>query len=112
LISIYTITKRVSDLVDQQPQILALRRLIEEVNARNRSAIILYVDFKKAFDSIHRGKMLKILKTYEVPPNLLSAITKLYEDTRARIISPDGETDFIKITAGVLQGDHWHHICL
>ena len=34
--------------------ILALRRLIEEVKKRNKKAIIIYVDFSKAFDSIHR----------------------------------------------------------
>ena len=49
--------------------------------------------------------MIKILKAYDVPPNLLSAITKMYENTRAKVISPDGETDYFKILAGVLQGD-------
>ena len=46
--------------------ILALRRLIEEVKAHDKKAIILYMDFRKAFDSNHRGKMLKILKAYDV----------------------------------------------
>ncbi len=68
-------------------------------------AIIVFVDFKKAFDSVHRGKMMRILKAYDVPPNLLSAIIKTYENTRAKVITPDGETDFFEIIAGVLQGD-------
>ena len=85
--------------------ILALRRLIEEVKAHNKKAIILYVDFRKAFDSIHRGKMLKILKAYDVPPNILNAISLLYEDTKAKIITPDGDTDFFQIASGILQGD-------
>ena len=34
--------------------ILALRRLIEGVISHSRKAIIVYVDFKKAFDSVHR----------------------------------------------------------
>ena len=33
-----------------------------------------FIDFKKAFDSIHRGKMMRILKAYGIPPNLLQAI--------------------------------------
>ena len=85
--------------------VLALRRLIEGVKSHNRKAIVLYIDFRKAFDSIKRNKMFRILKAYDVPPNLLSAIKMMYEDTRARIISPDGETDFFKILTGVLQGD-------
>ena len=28
----------------------------------------------------------------------------MYEDTRAKVITPDGETDFFQIKAGVLQG--------
>ena len=85
--------------------ILALRRLIEGVKRNNKKAIILYVDFKKAFDSIHRPTMMKILQAYDIPPNLISAITRMYENTRAKVISPDGETDFFEIKAGVLQGD-------
>ena len=85
--------------------LLALRRLIEGVKSHNKKAIILYVDFKKAFDSIHRPTMMKILKAYGIPPRLLSAIERMYESTRAKVISPDGETDMFEIKAGVLQGD-------
>jgi hypothetical protein len=85
--------------------ILALRRLIEGIKAYNLSAIITFIDFKKAFDTIHRGKMLKILTAYGVPNQLVNAIAKTYENTRAKVISPDGETDLFQILAGVLQGD-------
>ena len=83
--------------------ILALRRVIEGVKSHNRKAIILYVDFRKAFDSIHRGKMFKILKAYGIPPRLLNAIITMYKNTKARIVSPDGETEFFEILTGVLQ---------
>ena len=49
--------------------------------------------------------MLKILKAYGIPDELVNAIGKLYENTRARVLSPDGETDEFEIVAGVLQGD-------
>ena len=39
-------------------QILALRRLIEGIKDKNLSAIITFIDFKKAFDTIHRGKLI------------------------------------------------------
>lgn len=86
-------------------QILTLRRIIEGVKAQNLQAVITFIDFSKAFDSIHRGKMLKILLAYGIPPQLVEAIGKIYEDTRARVITPDGETEFFSISAGVLQGD-------
>ena len=84
---------------------MALRRLIEGVKSHKQKAIILNLDFKKAFDSIHRPTMMKILKAYDVPTKLLSAIENIYENTRAKVISPDGETDYFEIKAGVLQGD-------
>ena len=85
--------------------ILALHRLIEGVKSRNEKAIILYVNFRKAFDAIYRCMMMTILKAYNLPPRLLAAINKLYENTRARVITPDGETEFFQIINEVLQGD-------
>lgn len=49
--------------------------------------------------------MMKILKAYAVPEVLINAISKLYENTRAKVLTPDGETDLFEIVAGVLQGD-------
>ena len=86
-------------------QILALRRLIEGIRRNNRKAVIVYVDFKKAFDSVDRQKMMQILKAYDVPPNLLSAIELMYQDTRAKVVTPDGDTEMFEILAGILQGD-------
>ena len=85
--------------------ILALRRLIEGVKQKNLEAAIVFVDFRKAFDTIHRGKMMKILLAYGIPKKIVDAIRVLYDNTRARIISLDGETEEFEIVAGVLQGD-------
>ena len=86
-------------------QILTLRRIIEGVKAYHLPAIITFIDFQKAFDSVHRGMMIRILRAYGVPPKLLSSIEKMYADTKAKVVSPDGETELFDITAGVLQGD-------
>ena len=64
-----------------------------------------FVDFRKSFDSIHRGNMMRILKAYAIPPNLLRAIEQIYTNTKARVKSPDGEMGVFEITADVLQGD-------
>ena len=49
--------------------------------------------------------MLKILRAYGVPEQLVSAIGLLYKGTKAKALSPDGEAEFFEILAGVLQGD-------
>ena len=68
-------------------------------------AVIVFIDFKKAFDIVHRVKMLKILKAYGIPDRLISAIGLMYEGTQARVITPDGEAEFFSIRAAVLQWD-------
>ena len=82
-------------------QILTVRRILEGVRAKNLEAVLLFVDFSKAFDSVHRGKMKEILLAYGIPEETVEAIMMLYKNTR----SPDGDTDFFDIQAGVLQGD-------
>ena len=49
--------------------------------------------------------MLLILKSYGIPEELVTAISMMYEDTSAIVITPDGETETFSILAGVLQGD-------
>ena len=48
-------------------QILTIRRILEGVQAKNLQTTILFVDFTKAFDYIHRGKMEQILLAYGIP---------------------------------------------
>ena len=51
--------------------ILAIRRLIEALSAkRDASLCAVFVDFTKAFDSVHRERMFTILGLYGIPPRL------------------------------------------
>ena len=86
-------------------QILAIRRIIEGVKAKNIPAILLFIDFSKAFDSIDRAKMRSIIIHYGIPEETVNAIMMLYKNTRSMVRSPDGDTPLFNITTGVLQGD-------
>ena len=72
---------------------------------KNLQGTLLFVDFTKAFDSIHRGKMEQILLAYGLPKETVAAITILYRNTKVKVCSPDGDTEYFDIVAGVLQGD-------
>ena len=49
--------------------------------------------------------MAQILKSYGIPKKIINAIMILYRDTKSMVRSPDGDTEYFDINAGVLQGD-------
>ena len=79
--------------------------MLEGVRSKNLQATIFFVDFIKALDSIHRGKMEQILLAYGQPKETVAAIMMLYRNNKVKVRSPDGDTDYFDIVEGVLQGD-------
>ena len=92
--------------IDPQPQ--KYWPSVESLKAfrqKNLQSTLLFVNFTKAFDSIHRGKMEQILLAYGLPKETVAAITILYRNTKVKVRSPDGDTEYFNIVAGVLLGD-------
>ena len=85
--------------------LLALKRIIEELRKHKKEAVITFIDFKKAFDSINRSKMLKILVAYGIPSEIVNAIRVMYENTSILVVTPEGNTDIFQVDTGVLQRD-------
>ena len=60
--------------------------------------------------------MEQIQLAYGLPKETVAAIMILYRNTKVKVRSPDGDTDYFDIVAGVLQGDrlspHLFIICL
>jgi len=54
---------------------------------KQRSCVMLFIDFKKAFDSIHRGILMKILRAYRLPEAIVALIQKMYTGTLAKVIT-------------------------
>ena len=77
---------------------------MEDVCAKNFKAALLFVDFSKAFDSIHRAKMEQIPLANGLPKETFAAIIMLYKNTKVKVHSPDGNTEFFNIVTSVLQG--------
>ena len=72
---------------------------------KNLEATILFVVFSKAFDSIHRVKMEQIILAYSLPKETVAASMILYKNTKVKVCSPDGDTDYFDIVASVLQAE-------
>ena len=60
--------------------------------------------------------MEQILQAYGLPKETVAAIMILYRNTKVKVHSPDGDTEYFNIVAGVLQGDtlapYFFIICL
>ena len=94
-----------SEEIDPQPHkywpsVESLKAYGQKTNRR-----YYFFDFTKAFDSIPRGKIEQILLAYGLPKETVAAITILYRNTKVKVRSPDGDTEYFDIVAGVLQGD-------
>ena len=84
---------------------MTIRRILE---GKNPQATILFVDFTKGFDSIHRRKMEQILLAYGLPKETVTALMMLYVlsvNTKVKVRSSDGDTGYFDIVEGILQGD-------
>ena len=99
------IQPKIDNILRKNQNGLTIRRILEGMRAKNLQTTISFVDFTKAFDSIHRGKMEKILLAYGLPKETVAAIMILYRNTKVKVRSPDGDTDYFDIVAEVQQGD-------
>ena len=90
-------------------------QIINGIRVKNLQATLLFADFSKALNSIHRGKMEQILPAYGLPKETI-AIIMFYKNKKAMFCSSIDDTEFFDIVAQVLQEDtfasHLFIICL
>ena len=63
--------------------------------SKNFEVTLLFIDFSKVFDSIHRGKMEQILLANGLPKETVTAIMMLYKNRKVKICSPNGDRFFL-----------------
>ena len=87
-------------------QIQSIQQIIEKVNEFNRTAVICFIDFTKAFDSVNQEMLWNTLHKFtNLNPAYINLIAKLYQDSKAFIRTDIGKTRCISILRGVKQGD-------
>ena len=84
--------------------IFVLRQILEQSHEWNSSLYVVFVDFEKAFDSLHRASLWKILRHYGFPQKLVSIIKSLYKNFQCQVIHNNQLTEPFKVETGVRQG--------
>ena len=82
---------------------LALRRTIDEMRNHQKEAAIVFIDFKKAFNSVDRSKLFLILYAHGIPEKIVKAVQITYENTSDVVRIPEVKTTNFKINTGVLK---------
>ena len=66
---------------------------MEGAKAKNLKATIVFIDFKKSFDSGHLGLFMKTLRAYGIPEAIERLIEGIYTDIKAKVVTDDGTTE-------------------
>ena len=67
-------------------QIATLRIIIEQTLEWNSSAYINFVDYQKAFDSVDRTTLWKLMRHYKIPKKLLILLASPTKEPAARCV--------------------------
>lgn len=112
------ILNRIRDVVDSQlreelagfrpkrscaEQIFTLRQIIEKYNESRFPLALSFIDFSKAFDSLHRPSLWLILREYGLPVKFVEAIRNIYEKSKCCVRTEDGMSDWFEVITGVRQ---------
>ena len=64
----------------------------------------MFVDFKQAYDSVHRLSMWKILREFHIPSKLIALIKAAYNGTGSMVRVGNKTTNYFDIESGLRQG--------
>ena len=80
------------------------RQLVEKAREHNQSLYMLFVDLRKAYDSVPRQALWKVLEKCEVPPKLLSLVKSCHEGMCAEVRVGSTTTEEFEVRNGLRQG--------
>ena len=86
-------------------QIFTLRQAMEKCYEYNTDLHMLFVDFKQAFDSINRKKLLEYLSKKGLPTKMCKLIKMVFEGTKAKVLVGGKTGEHFHLQKGVRQGD-------
>jgi hypothetical protein len=84
--------------------IFAARQLQEKCREQQKPLYVAFFDLTKAFDSVNREALFKILNIYGCPNKFINILRLLHDDMEASVKNDNSFTEPFKIGTGVKQG--------
>ena len=84
--------------------IFSLRQVAEKVREKNKELYMVFIDLTKAFDTVNREALWKVLKRLGIPDNMLSVIVSFHEGMKGAVVSDGDISDPFNVTNGTKQG--------
>ena len=85
--------------------IFCICQILEKKWEYNEEVHQLFIDFKKAYDSVRREVLCKILIEFGIPRKLVSLIKMSLTETYSRVLVGKNVSDRFPIRNGLKQGD-------
>ncbi|KAL4107860.1 hypothetical protein QTP88_018142 [Uroleucon formosanum] len=80
------------------------RQLYQKIWEFDKEINTLFVDFKKAYDSIHRESLINILKEFNFPQKLVNLVSISTMETVVKIKVGNMKSDPVTVKSGLRQG--------
>ena len=85
-------------------QIFVLRTIIEQSREWNSSLYINFIDFEKAFDSVHHTTLWNILRSYGFPGKIVNILSSFYLKNQCCVRHVGQQSEWFQVKSGVRQG--------
>ena len=84
--------------------IYILSCIIDQSYKDKQTLIISSIDFRKAFDSVKRDKLLDVMMKFKIHPKVIDLIVSIYKEDSTMLTDNNSIEENINITSGIRQG--------
>ena len=81
-----------------------IQDIIDYTETLDIDGVILFLDFKKAFDTVEWDFMINVLRKFGFKNDLISWVNTLYKNICSSVINNGWKSDFFEISRGIRQG--------
>ena len=87
-----------------EDNLFILQYCVEECFKKKKPLIVVSIDFKKAFDSVKREKIIEVMEDYKVHPHLIEGVANIHVGDKTTIDLGGGLQQDVDVTSGIRQG--------